>query len=436
MGYFLFKHWDKKMAVRIVIGAQWGDEGKGKIVDILAGQVSVVARYQGGANAGHTIVHADKKYVLHLIPSGILHEGVMCILGNGVVIDPLALLDEMEMLQKMNISMEGRIMISPHAHVILPYHKSLDQAKEKLLGENQVGTTKRGIGPAYVDKIDRCGIRIVDLVHSEFLEPKLLRNISEKNKILKAFGSEELDVKALVAQFSEIGKKLKPLMGDTVKYIYDAIRAGKNILLEGAQGTLLDIDHGTYPFVTSSNSSSGGACTGLGIGPPFINNVMGVVKAYTTRVGNGPFPTEFEEKFGEKVRQLGAEFGATTGRPRRCGWLDLVQLKYAMMVNGIDEIAITKLDVLDTIDELKICIGYKKNGKPVDYYITDACELELVEPVYEIMPGWNSDTTKAKLYSQLPQKAQAYLKYIEDYLAPAKIKIVSIGQDREKTFMM
>ncbi|HMV27468.1 MAG TPA: adenylosuccinate synthase [bacterium] len=424
------------MSVRIVIGAQWGDEGKGKIVDLLASQAHVVARYQGGANAGHTIVHGNKKYVLHLIPSGILHEGVMCILGNGVVIDPIALFDEIKMLSEMGIAMHDRLMISPHAHIILPYHKLIDQAKEKYLGENQVGTTKRGIGPAYVDKIDRSGIRAIDLIHPDTLERKLSKAITEKNKIIKAFGSEELPIEPTIKQFKEIGQQLKPLIGDSVKYLFESNQTGKEILLEGAQGTLLDIDHGTYPFVTSSNASAGGACTGLGIGPSYINHVMGVVKAYNTRVGNGPFPTEFDEVFGQKVRELGGEFGATTGRPRRCGWLDLVQLKYAMMVNGIDELAITKLDVLDTLEELKICVGYKVDGKRIDHYVTDAGELERVEPVYETVSGWKSDTSGVKNYVELPQKAQAYLKFIEDYLGHARIKIVSIGQEREKTFMM
>jgi adenylosuccinate synthase len=424
------------MPVRIVIGAQWGDEGKGKIVDLLANQARIVARYQGGANAGHTIWHGDKKYILRLIPSGMLHDGVMCILGNGVVIDPIALFDEIDTAGKSGIIMEGRLMISPHAHVIFPYHKLIDQAKEKYLGGNQVGTTQRGIGPAYLDKVDRGGIRMIDLVNAVTLKEKLQRNISEKNKILKAFGSDELLPEPMIQQFTELGGRMKPFIGDTSAYLYQAIRDGKEILLEGAQGTLLDIDHGTYPFVTSSNASSGGACTGLGIGPTKIDHVMGVVKAYTTRVGNGPFPTEFDETFGTKVRELGGEFGSVTGRPRRCGWLDLVQLKYAMMVNGIDEWAITKLDVLDTIEELKVCTEYRINGKRAVMNITDARELDNVEPVYESVEGWNADTTKAKTFADLPPRAQSYLKYIEDYLQDAKIKIVSVGQERDETILM
>lgn len=424
------------MPVRVIIGAQWGDEGKGKIVDLLAGKVQVVARYQGGANAGHTIWDGDKKYVLRLIPSGILHEGVMCILGNGVVIDPVAFFEELDGLAKGGIRMDGCIMVSPHAHIILPYHKLIDQAKEKYLGKNQVGTTQRGIGPAYLDKIDRCGIRAIDLMDPEALTEKMQKNIVEKNKILHAFGAEALSAEPLIRQYLELGERLRPYVQDTAGYLYDAVKSGKEVLLEGAQGTLLDIDHGTYPFVTSSNSSSGGACTGLGLGPTKIDHVMGVAKAYTTRVGNGPFPTEFDEVFSEKVRKLGGEYGAVTGRPRRCGWLDLVQLKYAMMVNGIDELAITKLDVLDTLDELKVCVGYKMNGAKINYPVTDARKLEKVEPVYESLTGWTDDTSKARKFNDLPQKAQKYLQFIEAYMEDAKIKIVSVGQERDRTMMI
>ncbi len=424
------------MAVRIIIGAQWGDEGKGKIVDLLAGEAHAVARYQGGANAGHTIWIGDKKYVLRLIPSGILHEGVLCILGNGVVIDPVAFFEELEGLLKGGIRVDGRILVSPHAHVILPYHKLIDQAKEKYLGKNQVGTTQRGIGPAYLDKIDRCGIRVIDLMHEATLIEKLQKNIGEKNKILKAFGAEELASEVVIRQFRDLGSRLKPFVKDATQILYDAVRNQKEILLEGAQGTLLDIDHGTYPFVTSSNSSSGGACTGLGLGPTRIDHVMGVAKAYTTRVGNGPFPTEFDESFSEKIRKLGGEYGAVTGRPRRCGWLDLVQLKHAMIINGMDELAITKMDVLDTIDELKVCVGYKLQGVKVEFPITDARELEKVEPVYETLKGWCSDTSKAKSYGDLPERAKTYLKFLEDYLGDAKIKIVSVGQERDRTIML
>jgi len=418
------------MSVRVVIGAQWGDEGKGKIVDMLASKADIVARYQGGANAGHTICHGKNKYILRLIPSGILHDGVVCILGNGVVIDPIAFFDEFESLANLGIPMKDRLMISPHAHIILPYHKLIDQAKEKYLGENQVGTTKRGIGPAYLDKVDRCGIRAVDMLDAIYLKEKLHKNISEKNKILVAFGAEELDTDIVVKQFQELGQKIRPFIKDTILYLYDAMRANKEILLEGAQGTLLDIDHGTYPFVTSSNATSGGACTGLGIGPNKIDHVMGVAKAYSTRVGNGPFPTEFDTAFGDKIRELGGEYGAVTGRPRRCGWLDLVQLKYSVMVNGLDELAITKLDVLDTLDEIKICTDYEAQ---TSQSVADAHVLQNARPVYRSFQGWKSDTTKTTLFSELPKNAQVYLNYIEEQLRDAKIKIVSVGQEREQT---
>jgi len=421
------------MAVRVVIGAQWGDEGKGKIVDLLARDVDIVARYQGGANAGHTICHGEKKYILHLIPSGILHDGVMCILGNGVVIDPVSFFDEHEMLTRMGIRLDGRIKISPHAHVILPYHKLIDQAKEKYLGENQVGTTQRGIGPAYLDKVDRCGIRMIDLLDASHLREKLAANIDEKNKILRAFGADSVDPEPVIRQFCDLGQRIRPLISDTVSYLYDAIQKKKQVLLEGAQGTMLDIDHGTYPFVTSSNASAGGSSTGLGIGPKEIDHVMGVIKAYSTRVGNGPFPTEFDETFGSRVRELGGEFGATTGRPRRCGWLDLVQIRYAMMINGMDEIAVTKLDVLDTLEEIKVCVSYRHGGKTAADAIADARFLGEVEPLYESFSGWQADTTNATRKEDLPKNARVYLEFIEKFLGHPKIKIISVGQDRDKT---
>ncbi len=421
------------MPVRVIIGAQWGDEGKGKIVDLLAAKADVVARYQGGANAGHTICHGDKKYVLHLIPSGILHEGVTCVLGNGVVIDPIALFEEMNMLASAGLSMKGRILISPHAHVILPYHKLIDQAKEKYLGENQVGTTRRGIGPAYLDKVDRCGIRMIDLLDADHLKSKLSHNIAEKNKILVAFGAEPLEAAPILIQFCDLGERLKPLIADTVTFLYDAIHRDDEILLEGAQGTMLDIDHGTYPFVTSSSASAGGGATGLGIGPKEIDHVMGVIKAYSTRVGNGPFPTEFDESFGARVRELGGEFGATTGRPRRCGWLDLVQIRYSMMTNGMDEIAVTKLDVLDTLDELKVCVGYRIAGKDVSGIVADARMLDRVEPLYQTFPGWNQTTAGARTLDELPDRAREYLRFMESFLGHPKIRLVSVGQEREAT---
>lgn len=420
------------MPVRVVIGAQWGDEGKGKIVDLLSAQTHIVARYQGGANAGHTIWHNQTKYVLRLVPSGILHAGVFCILGNGVVIDPVALFEELQGLREVGIDVDGRVMISPHAHIIFPYHKLFDQAKEKYLGENQVGTTQRGIGPAYLDKIDRSGIRAIDLLDAATLRPKLEKKLDEKNKLLMTFGADPIPVAETVANYIGIGERLRPLVGDTVQYLYQAIRSDRDILLEGAQGTLLDIDHGTYPFVTSSNASSGGACTGLGMGPLFIDHVMGVAKAYTTRVGNGPFPTEFDDDMGKKVRELGGEYGAVTGRPRRCGWLDMVMLKYAVMVNGIDELAITKLDVLDSLPEIGLCTEYQLDGKPLDLVTADAGVLQRVKPVYRFLAGWQSDTSTARTMSDLPPKAAAYLDFIEKTL-DVHVRIVSVGQERDRT---
>lgn len=423
------------MPVRIVVGAQWGDEGKGKIVDILSAEADMVARYQGGANAGHTICHADKKYVLHLIPSGILHQGVVCVIGNGVVLDPVALFEEINILEKAGISVKNRLWISPHAHVVMPYHKALDKAKETNLGESSIGTTQRGIGPAYSDKIDRKGIRVVDLAtggRSELIR----RNIDEKNEQLSRLNAQIIDAKSVLEEFGEYGTKLREYMTDTISLLYQAVRENKKILLEGAQGTLLDVDHGTYPFVTSSNATSGGACTGLGIGPSKIDHVMGVVKAYSTRVGNGPFPTELKSDFGNKIRELGTEFGATTGRPRRCGWLDLVQLKYAVMVNGIDEIAITKLDVLDSLDEIRVCTSYRVNGDITDRFVADAGLLEKAEPVYKTFTGWKTDTSAADSFDALPKAAQKYLRFISSHLEGAAIRILSVGPSREQTIFI
>lgn len=420
------------MPVKIILGAQWGDEGKGKIVDLLSQKADMVARYQGGANAGHTVCFEDKQYVLHLIPSGILHPGVICLIGNGVVVDPVAFFEEVEMLERSGISVSGRLFISPKAHLIFPYHILIDQAKERYMGENKVGTTKRGIGPAYLDKIDRVGIRVVDTLDLKTFRRKLEYNITEKNKIITAFGSKPLDVSETLDRYLKFGEMLRSYVADTYQMLNAAIAADKNILLEGAQGTLLDVDHGTYPFVTSSNATSGGACTGLGVAPNKIDDVMGIIKAYTTRVGNGSFPTEFEEEFGNRIRELGAEFGATTGRPRRCGWLDAVALRYAVAVNGINEIALTKLDVLDTIEEIKVCTAYSVDGELTPDFMTDAATLDRVEPVYQSFPGWCAKTTEASRFGDLPQNARSYVEAIEEMLG-ARIKVVSVGQQRERT---
>ena len=357
------------MSVHVIVGSQWGDEGKGKIVDLLSENVDICARYQGGPNAGHSIVLGEKKYILHLIPSGILHSGIINVIGNGVVVDPAVLLEEIEFLKKNNIDVSGRLKISGSAHLILPYHKVLDKAQESSKQLNKIGTTGRGIGPAYVDKYNRSGIRVVDLLDENILQEKIKQNLDQKNKILTTiYGLEPLSVDSIVEQYLEYGAKIREFIDDISIYLNNAIEENKNILAEGAQGTLLDVDFGTYPFVTSSNPISGAACVGLGIGPTKINRVTGIIKVYTTRVGEGPFPTEFTGKQGEEMRALGDEYGATTGRPRRCGWFDVPIAKHAIRLSGIDSFALTKLDVLDTLDEIKICVSYIIGGKKVNNF--------------------------------------------------------------------
>ena len=418
------------MPVQIIVGAQWGDEGKGKIVDHLSAEVDIVARYQGGANAGHTVVIGQTTHVLHLIPSGIFHPRVTCVIGNGVVIDPIALLEEIDQIRKMKIDITGRLLISHNAHLIMPYHKLLDTIRERTA--DKIGTTGRGIGPAYIDKFMRTGIRIVDLLDRDVFVGKLRRNIEEKNQILnKVYESPGLDVDRIVADYEEFDKKIDPYVTDTVVYLNQAHRAGKKILAEGAQGALLDIDHGTYPFVTSSNPTSGGACTGLGIPPTAIQSILGVVKAYTTRVGNGPFPTEEANETGDRIRSLGGEYGATTGRARRCGWFDAVAVRYSALVNGITKAAITKLDVLDGFDEIRICTGYTIGGKVLKTFPTDLRTLERVVPVYETVDGWNQPTAGAKSYAELPARAQAYLTMLA-HLTGTEIIMVSVGARRDQ----
>lgn len=420
------------MSVSIIVGAQWGDEGKGKIVDLLSEHADVVARYQGGANAGHTIVHGDKKYILHLIPSGILHPSVHCVIGNGVVIDPVALMDEIRMLEDLGVNIDGRLHISHKAHLIMPYHKMLDQAREKLAGS--IGTTGRGIGPSYIDKAQRVGIRIVDLLDRDVLEAKLRTNFEEKSAILEAlYGAEPIDIDRLIEEYMAFDTQIDPYITDTTAFLHQAIRDGKRILAEGAQGALLDLDHGTYPFVTSSNPTSGGACTGLGIPPTSIGSIIGVVKAYSTRVGNGPFPTELDNAIGELLRSEGHEFGATTGRSRRCGWLDIPALRYSCMINGITEIALTKLDVLGVLDEIQICTGYRIDGKPVRYFPADVSSLERVTCDYITMPGWKSSLDGIRTFDALPQAAQDYVLAIER-LVETPITWVSTSPARDDTF--
>jgi adenylosuccinate synthase len=421
------------MAVSIIVGAQWGDEGKGKIVDMLSEKIDIVARYQGGANAGHTVVIGDKTYVLHLIPSGIFQKNVKCVIGNGVVIDPAALMDEIAMIRSFGIKIEGRLFISHNAHLIMPYHKLLDNIREQ--GAQKIGTTGRGIGPAYIDKYMRTGIRVVDLLDRNVLRAKLTMNIEEKNQLLsKVYGKTEIDVDKIVEEYQKFDSLIDPYVTDTAAYLNDALRKNKRILAEGAQGALLDVDHGTYPYVTSSNPTSGGACTGLGIPPTSVKAIIGIVKAYSTRVGNGPFPTELKETTGETLRSIGHEFGATTGRPRRCGWLDMVSLRYSMMVNGISEIALTKLDVLDSFDEIKICVAYKKDGKVLKSFPTDVQTLENIEPVYKSYKGWNETITGVKTWNKLPKRTRDYVETIEK-LSGVKVSIVSVGARRDQTIV-
>lgn len=423
------------MSVKVVVGSQWGDEGKGKIVDNLAKDIDIVARYQGGANAGHTIVIEGKQYVLHLIPSGILSPNTTCVIGNGVVIDPVALINEIEMLESHGVTVKGRLFISHKAHLIMPYHKEIDKAREGARKGKAIGTTGRGIGPAYIDKARRAGIRIVDLLDKKAFKDKLADNLEEANEILsKIYGSEPLNADDILKTYLSFDDKVDPYITDTSLLINNAIAEGKNILVEGAQGALLDLDHGTYPFVTSSNPTSGGACTGLGIPPTAVDSVIGIVKAYTTRVGNGPFPSELDDEIGIKLGEYGAEFGATTGRKRRCGWLDLVALKYSVMINGISEVALTKLDVLDHFEEIKVCISYVVDGKELKSFPVDQKTLNKVECKYITLKGWHKSLKGCKNYSDLPKETKEYIELIEKF-TKTKVTIISISPDRADTII-
>lgn len=424
------------MSVAVIVGSQWGDEGKGKIVDLLGIDSNIVARFQGGANAGHTIVISGKQYVFHLIPSGILTPGVKCIIGNGVVIDPIALLEEISMLKQHGVDVTGRLFISHKAHLIMPYHKLLDAANEAARAKGQaVGTTGRGIGPAYNDKCNRCGIRMMDLINPANFEAILRTNVVEKNKILSLlYNADGVDFDEINKQFAEFRPQIAPFVVDTTFMLNRAIANGESVLIEGAQGALLDIDHGTYPFVTSSNPTTGGACTGLGIPPTAIKTIIGITKAYCTRVGNGPFPTELFDETGEKLRKNGSEFGATTGRPRRCGWIDLVALKYSVMINGINEIALTKLDVLDTFEKICVCTSYRVNGTETADFPVDIPSLDTVKPVLTSLNGWNCSLAGIRSYDALPPAAKEYIAFIEKFTG-AKVKYVSTSPDRNDTIV-
>jgi adenylosuccinate synthase len=420
------------MSTVIVVGTQWGDEGKGKLVDVLTERADIVARYQGGHNAGHTVVINNEKYILHLIPSGILHKDTVCAIGNGVVVEPASLLKEITGLRKRGIRVAGNLIVSKNAHVIMPYHLALDSASEKAKGKKCIGTTGRGIGPTYVDKMARTGIRVGDLLTPEMFLEKLKSNLKQINFLMKnLYRSPGFNARAIFEEYIEYGRLLKKHIADTDIIVNRAISEGKNVLLEGAQGTLLDIDHGTYPYVTSSNSIAGGACTGLGVGPTKISRVLGVVKAYTTRVGEGPFPTEMNGPVGEELRARGGEFGATTGRPRRCGWLDTVILRHAAMINGLTGIAITKLDILDSLKEIKVCTGYKYRGKTFTGFPKEPGVFEKCTPVYEEMTGWGKSTLGIKEFRKLPRQARAYIKRIEE-LAGVRADVISTGQKRDE----
>jgi len=416
----------------ILIGLQWGDEGKGKVIDILSRDASYVVRYQGGNNAGHTVVVNGDSFIFHLLPSGVLHPGKVCVIGNGVVVDPEVLLAELDLLKKKGIDMRDRLRISEQAHVIFPYHKILDGLREKKRA-NKIGTTGRGIGPCYSDKFARCGIRMGDLVNSRTLREKLLDNLNEKNEIFKkVFRHPGFSFDDIFDAYVSYGRKLKSFICDTAILLNEATRERKSILFEGAQGTFLDIDFGTYPFVTSSNSISAGACTGTGVPPTKIDKVVGVVKAYTTRVGEGPFITEFPRALDEQIRCKGQEFGATTGRPRRCGWFDAVMVRHAVMINGADSLAMMKLDVLDHMKTIRICVAYKYKGKVFRFFPNDLEVMQKARPVYEVFSGWQKNTAHVRSYKGLPQKARDYIGAVED-LCRAPVAIVSVGSGREAT---
>jgi len=419
----------------ILVGIQWGDEGKGKVIDILSQKSDYVVRYQGGNNAGHTVVVGDKEYIFHLMPSGILHKGKICCIGNGVVVDPAVLLNEIEGLKKSKISIGGRLKISSLAHVIMPYHRILDQLRETKR-EHKIGTTGRGIGPCYADKINRCGIRMIDLLNPRVLAEKLKDNLKEKNEIfIKVYKHSGFNFKAIYREYLNYGKIFAPYVSNTALIINRAIDDKKDILFEGAQGTFLDIDFGTYPFVTSSSTTSGGACTGAGVSPAKIDKIIGVAKAYTTRVGEGPFPTEFSLRFAEFMRKKGNEFGATTGRPRRCGWFDALMAKEAVMLNGVTELAVMKMDILDGLKKIKICTAYRYKGKLLNEFPQDFQALSNVKPVYQEVSGWPENLVKPRCYKDLHPKAKEYLKLLSGLLK-AKIKMISVGSGRDDTIFL
>lgn len=423
------------MSSVVVVGTQWGDEGKGKITDFLAEQAEVVARYQGGNNAGHTIVFQGKKYKLHIVPSGIFYQDKICVIGNGVVIDPKVLLEEIQYIESNGFSTEN-LRISNRAHVIMPYHIRLDQAEEKTKGNNKIGTTGKGIGPAYMDKAARIGIRMADLIDPEVLRDKLKRNLEDKNQILeKIYGLEGFQFDAVYAEYASYGEQLKKYVVDTSVVLNDALDEGRRVLFEGAQGVMLDIDHGTYPFVTSSNPSAGGVCIGSGVGPTKIHRIVGVAKAYTSRVGDGPFPTELHDEIGDRIREVGKEYGTTTGRPRRIGWFDAVVVRHARRVSGITDLCVNSLDVLTGIPTLKICTAYRYKGEIITSYPANLQHLNECEPIYEEMPGWDEHIQNVKSLDELPANARHYLERIAQ-LTNIPLTIFSVGPDRSQTHLL
>lgn len=422
------------MSAFVVLGAQWGDEGKGKMTDYLAEEAEVIVRFQGGNNAGHTVEVGDKQYKLHLIPSGILYDNKLNIIGNGVVVDPKALFTEIDYLEGEGVKVTPeKLIVSDRAHVIMPYHKILDKLKEKARGKNDIGTTGKGIGPCYTDKFERSGIRVCDLIKENIFKEKLKENIDSKNKyIVNVLGGEELNYNEILSEYLELAERLKPYVQDTSVRLYDEIKQDKTVLFEGAQGMLLDIDYGTYPYVTSSNTTACGVASGSGIGPTMVTNAVGIAKAYTTRVGKGPFPTELDNEIGGWIREKGHEYGVTTGRSRRCGWLDAVILKTTVRVSGLTSICVTKIDTLAGLEKLKICVGYKFNDKVIDYFPASLDDLAKCEPIYEEFDGWSEEVANARSYDELPENAKKYLTRIEE-LTGTKISIVGVGPRRDQT---
>ncbi|WP_459479743.1 adenylosuccinate synthase [Clostridium saccharoperbutylacetonicum] len=422
------------MSAFIVLGAQWGDEGKGKMTDYLAEDANVVVRFQGGNNAGHTVVVGDKEYKLHLIPSGILYEDKLNVIGNGVVVDPKALFEEIDYLEGVGVKVTPeKLIVSDRAQLIMPYHKVLDKLKEKARGKNDIGTTGKGIGPCYTDKFERCGIRVCDLLHKDVFTEKLKENVEMKNAyITKVLGGEALNFDEILKEYLGFAEKLKPFVQDTSVRVYNEIKKEKIVLFEGAQGMLLDIDYGTYPYVTSSNTTGGGVSSGVGIGPNMITNAVGITKAYTTRVGKGPFPTELLDETGDWIREKGHEYGVTTGRSRRCGWLDLVIVKTAARVSGLTSLAVTKIDTLAGLEKIKVCVGYKFNGTVIDYFPASLEDLAQCEPIYEEFDGWDDSVADVRSYEELPENVKKYLARISEF-TETKISIVGVGPKRDQT---